>query len=123
MGERHRGTRVNLQTFDVSRFHCRTHNYVSPDERVVLYLEACSFEHVIKISNNTIDPKFILSLLERWRSETYTFHLPTCECIITLEDVYMLLGLPIDGKAVNGSVQHANELSERVLGHDMIVTD
>jgi len=33
----------------------------------------------------------------------------------------MLLGLPIDGKAVNGSVQHANSMCERVLGRDLVV--
>ncbi|XP_058748815.1 serine/threonine-protein phosphatase 7 long form homolog [Vicia villosa] len=71
--------------------------------------------------NNTIDRKFILALQERWRPETHTFHLPIGECTVTLEDVYMLLGLSIDGKAVNGSVQHANSLCERVLGRDLVV--
>ncbi|XP_058775861.1 serine/threonine-protein phosphatase 7 long form homolog [Vicia villosa] len=64
---------------------------------------------------------FIFALQERWRPETHTFHLPIGECTVTLEDVYMLLGLPIDGKAVNGSVQHANSMCERVLGRDLVV--
>lgn len=59
-------------------------------------------------------------MLERWRPETHTFHLPTGECTITLEDVYMLLGLPVAGKAVNGCVQQANALCEQALGIDLI---
>ena len=32
----------------------------------------------------------------------------------------MLLGLPVDGKAVNGSVQQPNSLCEELLGRDMV---
>ena len=59
-------------------------------------------------------------MLERWRPETHIFHLPIGECTVTLEDVYMLLGLPIDGKAVNGSVQQPNSLHEELLGKDIV---
>ncbi|XP_058762084.1 protein MAIN-LIKE 2-like [Vicia villosa] len=121
MGETHRGTRANLATFAVDRFRTRSHAYVEPDERIIPNLQACGFGHIIKVNNNTIDRKFILALQERWRPETHTFHLPIGECTITLEDVYMLLGLPIDGKAVNRSVQHANSMCERVLGRDLVV--
>ncbi|KAH1040051.1 hypothetical protein J1N35_041794, partial [Gossypium stocksii] len=40
---------------------------------------------------------------ERWRPETHTFHLPCGECTITLEDVALQLGLPIDGNMVTGA--------------------
>ncbi|KAE8685623.1 hypothetical protein F3Y22_tig00111095pilonHSYRG00294 [Hibiscus syriacus] len=42
-----------------------------------------------------IEPNLISALVERWRPETYTFHLPCGECTITLEDVSMHLGLPM----------------------------
>ncbi|KAG8481738.1 hypothetical protein CXB51_026633 [Gossypium anomalum] len=45
---------------------------------------------------------------ERWRPETYTFHLPCGECTITLEDVQLQLGLPVDGYAVTESTQSAD---------------
>ncbi|KAK5838961.1 hypothetical protein PVK06_007711 [Gossypium arboreum] len=38
----------------------------------------------------------ISALVERWRLETYTFHLSCGECIITLEDVALQLGLQVD---------------------------
>ncbi|KAK5845166.1 hypothetical protein PVK06_001321 [Gossypium arboreum] len=41
-------------------------------------------------------------LVERWRSETHIFHLLCGECTITLEDVALHFGLPIDGSAVTG---------------------
>ena len=40
----------------------------------------------------------------RWRPETHSFHLPCGEMTITLQDVAMLLGLPIRGNQVIGPV-------------------
>ena len=44
----------------------------------------------------------ISALIERWRPETNSFHLPepVCEATVTLSNVAMLLGLPIVGKCV-----------------------
>lgn len=41
-------------------------------------------------------------MVERWRPETHSFHLPVGECTITLQDVSLLLGLRINGDAVTG---------------------
>jgi hypothetical protein len=46
------------------------------------------------------DIALITALVERWRPETNTFHFPFGEMTITLEDVYMILGLPVSGRAV-----------------------
>ncbi|XP_006576635.1 uncharacterized protein [Glycine max] len=43
------------------------------------------------------DPGLISAFVERWHSETSTFHLPVGELTITLDDVSSLLHLPISG--------------------------
>ncbi|QHO43628.1 uncharacterized protein DS421_5g164310 [Arachis hypogaea] len=44
----------------------------------------------------------LVDVFSFYRPETYTFHLPWGECMITLEDVAMQLGLPVDGQPVSG---------------------
>ncbi|KAK6151101.1 hypothetical protein DH2020_016033 [Rehmannia glutinosa] len=39
-------------------------------------------------------------LVERWRPETHPFHFPIGEATVTLQDVAIIWGLPIDGDAV-----------------------
>uniref|UniRef100_A0A151UGM0 Serine/threonine protein phosphatase 7 long form isogeny n=1 Tax=Cajanus cajan TaxID=3821 RepID=A0A151UGM0_CAJCA len=41
-----------------------------------------------------------LMVVERWRPETHTFHLPIGECMVTSKDVALQLGLRIDRKPV-----------------------
>ncbi|MBA0721815.1 hypothetical protein Golax_009319 [Gossypium laxum] len=51
-----------------------------------------------------LDPTLINALVERWRSETHTFHLLCGECTITLEDVQLQLSLLVDGSTVTEPV-------------------
>ncbi|MBA0698880.1 hypothetical protein Goari_000563, partial [Gossypium aridum] len=44
------------------------------------------------------------ALVERWRLETHTFHLPCSECTIILEDISLQLGLPVNGEVVTRPV-------------------
>ncbi|KAH1122393.1 hypothetical protein J1N35_005553 [Gossypium stocksii] len=68
------------------------------------YLWEAGFWHVAMIGRGCkLDPKLISALIKRWRSETHTFHFPCGECIITLEDVPLQLGLPVDKHAVTRS--------------------
>ncbi|MFQ6666035.1 hypothetical protein Gotur_032555 [Gossypium turneri] len=77
-----------------------------PSPLVENYLPKAGFWHVATVGRGCkLDPKLISALVERWRPETHTFHLPCGECTITLEDVNLQLGMPVDGYPVTGSVQ------------------
>lgn len=48
------------------------------------------------------NPAALTALVDRWRPETHTFHLPCGEMTITLQDVAMILGVRIRGMPVTG---------------------
>ena len=58
------------------------------------------FLDVAKLGKVKIDDTLVTALVERWRPELHIFHLLVGECIITLEDVALQLGLRIDGRPV-----------------------
>ncbi|KAG8485719.1 hypothetical protein CXB51_019081 [Gossypium anomalum] len=47
-------------------------------------------------------------MVERWRPETHTFHLPCGKCTITLKDMHLQLGLPVDRSVVIGETNVVN---------------
>jgi hypothetical protein len=47
-----------------------------------------------------LDHGLLAALVDRWHPETDTFHLPTGEMASTLQDISYILGLPIQGEAV-----------------------
>ncbi|XP_070011326.1 serine/threonine-protein phosphatase 7 long form homolog [Nicotiana sylvestris] len=68
--------------------------------RVVARLQVTGFYMIFELGRMQLDWSLITALVERWRPETHTFHLPTGEATITLEDVQVLYGLRVDGQAV-----------------------
>ncbi|KAM1113646.1 hypothetical protein ACFX2B_045745 [Malus domestica] len=80
-------------------------------------VEKAGFKHFRSIPTIVLDNSLISALVERWRRETNTFHLPLGEMTVTLEDVALILGLPIDGKPVIGvPVKTPNSVCEDLLG-------
>lgn len=66
-----------------------------------------------------LDRSLLSALVDRWRPETHTFHLPCGEMAPTLQDVAMLLGLSITGDAVGPRVVPSTwleDLEERFAG-------
>ncbi|MBA0643681.1 hypothetical protein Goklo_027946 [Gossypium klotzschianum] len=77
-----------------------------PSPLIEPYLREAGFWHTILVGQGCkLDPKLISTLVKRWRPEMHTFYLPCDKCTITLDDVYLQLGLPIDGSVVTRSVQ------------------
>ncbi|KAF1872748.1 hypothetical protein Lal_00016585 [Lupinus albus] len=58
--------------------------------------------HLKILRSFNIDPSLITALVERWRPETHTFHLPHGECTITLEDVSLQIGVNVNGLPLAG---------------------
>ena len=72
------------------------------DDRVLDIVKRVRLEGLYRTSSREIDHNLITTFVERWRPETHTFHLPHGETMITLQDVEVLLGIPIDGEAIVG---------------------
>lgn len=79
-------------------------------EQVLHYIRIAGFEGVLLCGYQHLDHALITSLVERWRPETHTFHLPVGEATVTLQDVEVIWGLRIDGPPVTGvDVAHTRE--------------
>uniref|UniRef100_A0A2N9EVS4 Aminotransferase-like plant mobile domain-containing protein n=1 Tax=Fagus sylvatica TaxID=28930 RepID=A0A2N9EVS4_FAGSY len=87
--------------------------------RIVSYLRRVGFYGLSRLPFIKLDWHLITALVERWRPETHTFHLPSGEMTITLEDVSIQLGLPVDGLPVTRLTDLKwRELCIRLLGVD-----
>jgi hypothetical protein len=100
------------------------------DERYVPLLHQANLLAIVEIIHRGM-PVFnataITAMVDRWRPETHSFHLLCGEMMVTLEDVAMILGLPIKVHPITGRVDSAGwrervavfiswEPSVRVLG-------
>ena len=75
------------------------------------------FYGLARIGFIQLDWHLITALVERWRPETHTFHLPQGECAITLQDVAIQLGLPVDGLPVTCTIRMDwGQLCHQLLG-------
>ena len=75
------------------------------DNRVKNVINTVGLEGLLWVPGREIDNSLIMALVERWRPETHTFHMPHGEVTITLQDVEVLLGLPVNGDAIIGNTQ------------------
>ena len=70
--------------------------------RVLEMIELSGLYGVYRSNRSSIDRSLITSLVERWHPETHTFHFRTGEATITLQDVEVLYGLPVNCDPVLG---------------------
>ena len=87
-------------------------------EAQIKLVEMAGFKHLSMITDMSIDAPLISALVERWRRETNSVHMRVGEMTITLEDVFLILGLPIDGDPVIGVTSHSCEsICRKLLGN------
>ena len=109
----HRGRRIAEDDIFLSHFHMRSARVDGPstskrpkmqyDERYTNYIRRTRLLPFIQLASRgmpKMNPCAITALVDRWRPETHTFHLPCGEMTVTLQDVSMILALPISGDPV-----------------------
>lgn len=62
------------------------------NDRLIPYIVSAGLYSVSRLVNEKIDHVLVTALVERWRQETYTFHLPVGEATMTLQDVALFFG-------------------------------
>ena len=83
------------------------------------YIEATDLTGLFKVPDMEVDHALITALVERWRPETHTFHLPHGEMGITLQDIEVMLGIPVDGLLVTRRTDLKwNEVCRELFGHE-----
>jgi len=92
------------------------HTIPELDPQITPLLSSSGFQYIALIKQCKIDLALITTLVERWRPETHTFHLPWGECTITHKDVALHLGIRVDGRVVTGpSFLHWDALCDELL--------
>ncbi|KAM3269256.1 hypothetical protein P3S67_030138 [Capsicum chacoense] len=89
--------------------------------RVLEVIRLSRLYGVYRCNRSAIDRSLITSLVERWRPKTHTFHFRTGEATITLQDVEVLYGLPVNGAPVLGNettrtIRDWQKICQRLLG-------
>ncbi|KAJ0789322.1 putative protein-serine/threonine phosphatase [Helianthus annuus] len=92
---------INIKRSDRSFWKYMKQHPVGP--RVEALIRQAGFGGILDIGYRYIDHALITALVEGWRPETHMFHLPFGETTVTLQDVNVLWGLPIDGEPVSGA--------------------
>ncbi|XP_022031223.1 serine/threonine-protein phosphatase 7 long form homolog [Helianthus annuus] len=110
---------INIKRSDRSFWKLVRQKPIGP--RVEGYIREAGFGGLLDSGYRYIDHALITALVEQWRHETHTFHLPVGETTVTLQDVNVLWGLPIEGVPVCGAdnaltFSEAAEKCERLLG-------
>ncbi|XP_023900485.1 serine/threonine-protein phosphatase 7 long form homolog [Quercus suber] len=89
------------------------------DPRIAAHITDAGLDGLLRVPNIDIDHSLITALVERWRPETHSFHLPLGEMTITLQDIEVIMGVPVDGLPVVGytHMDDWSDLCSNLLGH------
>ena len=89
------------------------------DPRIATYITNAGLDGLLWVSHMDLDHALITALVERWRSETHSFHLSHGKMTITLQDMEVIMGVPVDGLPVVGYtyMNDWGDLCVDLLGH------
>uniref|UniRef100_K3Y150 Aminotransferase-like plant mobile domain-containing protein n=1 Tax=Setaria italica TaxID=4555 RepID=K3Y150_SETIT len=96
---------------NLTPLRARVHSPLRWDERYAQYLQRAGFLDIaVQVVGGLppMDGPLLTAMVDRWRPETHTFHMPFREMTITMQDAAMILGLPLHGQAVTGIIQNEN---------------
>ncbi|XP_076930008.1 serine/threonine-protein phosphatase 7 long form homolog [Bidens hawaiensis] len=126
LGDEHRARKLflnpqagDVNTIDFKRGDGTLWAYINEERisisgRVGNFISMLGFGGLVSCGKGRkIDRPLVETLVERWRPETNTFHLPFGEATVTLEDVNVLWGLPIEGLAI-APVEESYSPADRV---------
>ncbi|KAI8535436.1 hypothetical protein RHMOL_Rhmol10G0173900 [Rhododendron molle] len=108
---------VDSKTIKMRRSQSKLKKLDPPAPPVLQLIGQAGFGGVIDLPFISLDIGLMTALLERWQPETHSFHLRTGEWTVTLQDVEVLLRLPVDGEPIIGSTNEDWDLlCQRLLG-------
>jgi hypothetical protein len=66
-----------------------------------------------------MDGPLLTAFINRWCPETHSFHLPSGEMFVLMQDIGYILGLHLDSLAVSGTVEPMNwkDMVEQFIGY------
>ena len=94
---------------------------LTESDRVLI--AACGLHHALYWPLIRANRGLMTAIVERWHSETSTFHLPIGEITITLEDVYRILRLPITRELVQYDQHGGIEVCQDIFSDDELDED
>ena len=80
------------------RHHGHFQEMMPYDDRYTVHIQALellAFIHMVNHGTPHMNPDAITALVDRWRPETHSFYLHTGEMTVTIQDMSMILALPI----------------------------
>ena len=89
------------------------------DPQVATYIMDVRLDGLLWVPDIELNHALITALVERWRPETHSFHLPHGEMTITLQDMEVITGVAVNSLPVVG-ITHMSSggvLCFDLLGH------
>ena len=89
------------------------------DPRIATYITDAGLDGLLRVPHMDLDHALIMALVERWRLETHSFYRPHDEMTIMLQNIEVIMRVPVDGLPVVRYTQMNNwgELCGDLLRH------